>query len=204
MNKKNEGKVFEQNYEESVKKTEYFFLRLKDTAKWLRGSNSSFTPKNPCDGIQFTSPFLWLIELKSTKNTSISFNLNRNSENKGRMIKAHQIDALSKFALKDSLIPGFIFNFRAKRSKKKIYFDDTYFVHIKDFMEWSKSTKRSSISRTECELIGIKIDSQLKKVHHTYDIERFVKEAIQNYVQKEYISLKKIKNYIVYLEGLIG
>ncbi|WP_164977129.1 hypothetical protein [Paenibacillus chitinolyticus] len=42
MNKKNEGKICEQNYKESVNKTEHFFLRLKDTAKWLRGGLKSW------------------------------------------------------------------------------------------------------------------------------------------------------------------
>jgi len=201
LKKINEGKKFEKNYENAVNDTAYFFLRLKDSAKWLRGSGATFTPENPCDGIQYAAPFLWLVELKSTKGSSISFNPARPEEkpqNKTTqvMIKAHQVKSLMKFATKNGLIPGFIFNFRERSTKTKHYPEETFFVHINDFINWSKNSGKSGINRDDCRTIGIKVYSSGSQ---KYDVGKFVDEAVPAFIKRGYIKSEFIKGMSEYL-----
>ncbi|MCY9591446.1 hypothetical protein PC41400_14370 [Paenibacillus chitinolyticus] len=206
MKKANEGKKFEKNYENSVNSTSHFFLRLKDAPKWLRGSSATFTPENPCDGIQYAAPFLWLVELKSTKGSSISFNPERPEEkprNKTThvMIKAHQVKSLMKFATKDGLIPGFIFNFRERGTKTKYYPPETFFVHIYDFVKWTRNSKKSGINRDDCRTIGFPIQTTLDK---DYDICKFIDDSLPSFISRGYLKIEFLKSVVNRLNLLIG
>ena len=105
------------------------------------------------------SKTLYLLELKSTKSTSIPLS----------MIRQNQIDGLSE-AGKHTLIAGIIINFRNEHN-------DTFFIHIKDFINMLNLTNKKSFNIKDLEnRNAIRIYSNKKRTRYRYDIERFVKE----------------------------
>jgi hypothetical protein len=204
----NEGKQFEEDWKGSYAKTPFFYMRLRDGAKWVQGQGASFTPENPCDAIQHTMPFLWLLELKSTKGASVSFHpvtqdggapWIRPKDKAERDIKSNQVKELMTAATYDGVIAGFVFNFRERVLKSKTVPAVTYFVHINDFTEYAVATGKSSISQDDCEKIGVWIPHERKKVHFRYDLAHFIDAAVLTYIKRGYIkteSLKALKQWI--------
>ncbi len=74
MATKNPGKVFEDEFRDSVPKDAYF-LRLHDSATGFDVEKSAqrFSPKSPYDCIICREGQMWCFELKSTKGPSIQF-----------------------------------------------------------------------------------------------------------------------------------
>lgn len=182
------GKVFEKDWQDSVAKTNYFYLRLIDGVKWGVGEGSKFTPSNKCDAIQHTAPYLWMLELKSTKSNSMSFHPKTPWEtpkgsNTKYVIKPSQVKALKAEYEKRNpyVIPGFILNFRERIMKTKTVPHQTYFVHIKDFLDYATTSGTSSINAEVCKKIGINIEGELKKTHYRYDVVDFVERAVAVY-----------------------
>jgi recombination protein U len=148
---KNEGKKFEQDFENSVPEN-FVFIRLKDAGGWSNADNTRFTPKNECDGVLFDGEIFCMLELKSHLGKSIPKD----------KIKESQIKALAKQQSKEHTFPGVIFNFRE--------LEETYIVHIKYVEEFYYSKERASFPVDWCREHGIKIPQKKKKVRYTYDI----------------------------------
>lgn len=213
MTNKNAGKKFEKDWKDSYKESDYFYMRLRDTAKWLQGQGSSFTPDNPCDALQHTMPFLWLLELKSTKGASISFNpyiegesspdIKHKNKKTNVMIKANQVKELKQAVQYQGVIAGFIVNYRERKLKTKVTENECYFIHIKDFWDFAVKTGKSSISQEDCKGIGIKIDDVKLKTNYRYKINEFVERAIEHYIQVGYLDKISIRNMITNLSKLI-
>ncbi|MNW54199.1 hypothetical protein D3C74_317920 [compost metagenome] len=205
--KKNAGKVFEECWKNSYEKLPIYYLRLLDTAKWNRGAQSSFTPENPYDSLQFKMPFMWLLELKSTSGSSVSFYPNRpyekSKKHKGNvMIKPNQVKSLMKAVETEGIIAGFIINFRERKLKTISYSNETFFVHIMDFIKFVEKTSKSGINREDCKKIGLKIDSKLKKVNYTYDVKGFTEISPKVYLERGHINreaLQLAKSWIIEL-----
>lgn len=157
----NEGKKFENDIKQSIPETCWIY-RLRDNASsFSGGDNTRFTSSNICDFIMLHDPSktLYLLELKSTKSTSIPLS----------MIRQNQIDGLSE-AGKHTLIAGIIINFRNEHN-------DTFFIHIKDFINMLNLTNKKSFNIKDLEnRNAIRIYSNKKRTRYRYDIERFVKE----------------------------
>lgn len=191
------GKTFEENWKDSYSKLPIFYLRLKDAAKWNRGEQSSFTPENPFDSFQFQMPFIWLFELKSTSGSSISFYPNTPDEkpegtNSQVMIKPNQVKSLLESSEVDGVIAGFVMNFRSRETKTLKFDNETYFIHINDFMKFAKVSGKSGMNREDCSIMGLRIDSSIKKVNYKYDIEKFTKESPKFYLNKGYINKESL------------
>lgn len=184
-----EGKLFEKAWENSYKDTPYAYIRLIDSAKWIKGQGSSFTPSNICDAIQFYPPYMWLLELKSTEGTGISFTPvgKEKNEKTSVMIKENQIKKLLQYSHKDGIISGFIMNFRERNLKTKSEPNEVFFIHINDFIEFSTNSGKSTISREDCRNIGVTINGHCKKIHYTYDITKFTNDIIAFCKNKKYI-----------------
>jgi penicillin-binding protein-related factor A (putative recombinase) len=206
---KNEGKQFEEDWKNSYDKLPFFYLRLKDAAKWLQGSGSSFTPENPFDSIQFTMPYIWLLELKSTKGSSISFNPEKPYEkpkNKKTnvMIKANQVKELMKSVNKEGVIPGLILNFRPRETKKEKFDNATYFIHINDFIKFAEISKKSSINAMDCESIGVKVNGYLKVKNYKYDIMDFSEKSILKYLKCNYLDINHLIKTKKWIDSVIN
>ncbi len=200
---KNEGKQFEEDWKKSYGKTSYYYMRLRDGAKWVQGQGAAFTPENPCDAIQHTMPFLWLLELKTTGSGSISFYPFTDDggvpweKPKGkaeRDIKTNQIKEIMEAVKTQGVVGGFVLNFRERTLKRSINPTSTYFLHITDFLEFAKTANKSSINQEDCDSIGILIPQKKKVKHYTYDVSHFVKDAVTTYVDKGYIDRNALKH----------
>lgn len=161
---KNAGKKFEDCWKESANKLENIWIyRLRDNAaSFGKGSNTRFTSHNMCDYIMWddNSRTFYCLELKSTKSTSLSLSC----------IRDNQIKELTE-ASKHNLIAGFIVNFRNKNN-------DTYFIEICDFNNMIKEIQKKSFNVKDLEEHNaIYIESKLKKVNYSYDVQNFVENT---------------------------
>lgn len=157
-----EGKIFENAIKSSVPKTCWIY-RLRDNASsFSGGTNTRFASSNICDYIAFDdiSRTLFLWELKSTKGTSISLN----------MIRQSQIDGLLE-ASKHNLVAGFIMNYRNNNN-------DTFFILIDDFVDMISSINKKSFNVNDIRQYGgIEIESYKKRTRYTYNIEKLINET---------------------------
>lgn len=158
-----EGKRFEQDFANSVNKDECWLYRLRDNAaSFGRGTNTRFASSNICDYVMYHNKTrtLYLLELKSTKSSSIPYS----------MIRDNQIKELTESS-KHMLVAGFIFNYREKLNA-------TYFMMIDDFNEMTSEINKKSFNLSDLEKYGaIKINSTKKRTRYIYDIEGFIKET---------------------------
>jgi penicillin-binding protein-related factor A (putative recombinase) len=174
---KNEGKAFEEDLKKSAEEQSVFFYRIKDVPPTLLKPRAKVS-QNDFDSFIYKKPNLFPIELKSTKNKSVSF-----SES---IIKAHQIQALKESADYEGLISGFVFNFREPDNK-------AYFVHINDFLEYKNvaeneldhtyksKVNKSSIPIGICEELGIEIRCVKKRTRYRYSVKKLLDELIKKY-----------------------
>ncbi len=179
VKKQNEGKMFEEDVEQSCKDQKLFYYRIKDTFIPPDLRTRVRVTKNKYDSFIYRKPNLFPIEFKSTKDKKFSF-----SES---IIKQHQIDSLQEAVTYDGLIAGFIFNFRVEGNP-------TYFVHIDDFLKYKHiaenqikehtykaKVNKASISLDICKEIGIEVSNAKKKVRYRYYINKLVDELIKRY-----------------------
>ena len=178
MVKNNPGKILEQDLQNSAKEQSIFFYRIKDVNPMFLKPNSNVS-KNDYDSFIYRKPNLFPVEFKSTGQRSVSYD--------EKIIKAHQIKALTDAATYEGLIAGFIFNFRE-------YGNFTCFVHIEDFNrikyiadngitdhEYTSKINKSSIGLDICKEVGIEIKNVQKKVRYRYYINLLLDELIEKY-----------------------
>ncbi|MEM5009423.1 Holliday junction resolvase RecU [Niallia taxi] len=175
---KNVGKLFEEDIQNSCEDQSLFFYRIKDVNPLFLKKNARVS-KNLYDSFIFKQPFLFAIECKSTEvSKSINFN---------QKIKQHQIEALEKSAKHKGIIAGFFINY-------KKYNNETYFIHINDFLKlkhvaenqikehtYKSKINKSSISLENCREIGIPLLNRKKQVKYTYYVNKLLDELIVKY-----------------------
>ncbi|MCP1184900.1 Holliday junction resolvase RecU [Paenibacillus sp. 1781tsa1] len=181
----NLGKVFEEDFQKSAAQSveKIFFVRLKDTHIPVDLRSRVRVTKNDYDCMVFAKNHLFTLELKSTKDKSISF--------QESVIKQHQIDKLSEANTYEGVISGFIMNFREPENK-------AYFIHIEEFLKYQNiaqnqikehtyrsKVNKSSISLAICEEIGIEIRGFKPRTRWHYHLKDFIKEAINTYGKKD-------------------
>ena len=167
----NAGKIFENAIKSSF--PDYcVVIRLADPPQSFGQSEGlRFSNKNPCDYVVFDSlhrKFLTL-ELKSTK--SSSFSIQRTKEEKSKMIKLHQIKALTEFAEYDHVIAGFIFNIRDEKNAV----ERTYFQYIGDFNTMVTNLNKASCNEKDIITYNaIEIHGEKKRTRYTWSIDEFL------------------------------
>lgn len=156
---KNKGKVFEEDIKSSIPSTCWIY-RLRDNASsFSNGTNTRFTSSNICDYILFDdlSKTLFLLELKSTKNTSIPL----------CMIRKNQIKGLQE-AGQHNLVAGFLFNFRNEKN-------DTFFMDINSFINMAGRAGKMSFNIKDLENNNAaRIESIKKRTRYAYNIKSLV------------------------------
>lgn len=167
------GKRFEDCFKKSIP-DDCLLIRLPDPPQaFSQSSLSKFSVKNPCDFILFDTKNRMLVpmELKTTKNKSMSFEDINIKEQQSKMIHAHQIIGLTKFAQYDNVVAGFLFNFRDEKNAC----ERCYFQKIEDFNEMVKGIGKKSFN--ELDLItnnAIKVNGEKKRVHYRWFIENLL------------------------------
>ena len=171
---KNSGKIFEDQFKKSV--PDYCLLqRLNDSPQAFSKSNlTRFTCKTPCDFFMLDdiSGLLYCLELKSTKNTSMTFDDIMVEEEQDKMIHRHQIMGLASFAKNKHVVAGFLFNFRDEKNGE----ERTYFQDIKSFIDMTFAIGKKSFNESDLKKsYAIQIVGTKKKVHYIWDIDGFLK-----------------------------
>lgn len=155
----NEGKKLEEDIKKSVP-VECFYYRFKDNAaSFSGGEGTRFASSNIADCMVMTQEYLFILELKSHKGTSLPFTC----------IRKNQIEEMSKVDHK-RIKPYFIFNFRDK--------EKTYAIEAKRVKEFIDAAERKSIPIKWCEENGTEIENHRKKVRYTYNLEKFFNEVV--------------------------
>ncbi|MGG1652227.1 hypothetical protein ABHN03_03765 [Paenibacillus sp. NRS-1775] len=180
---KNEGKLFEGDFQASAGSTQkIFFTRIKDTFIPADLRSRIRVTKNDYDCMMFSEKYLFTLELKSTKQKSVSFDES--------VIKQHQIDKLKEASEYENVISGFIINFREPDNR-------VFFIHINDFVKYQfiaqnqlnhtykNRVNKSSIPIGICEEIGIEIDGLKKRSKWHYRLNDFVRNAINLYESRK-------------------
>jgi recombination protein U len=160
---KNPGKLFEQDWKNSVPE-DIFYYRFRDgTASYYGGSdneNIRFQQSNICDCLMYLNPQLWLVDLKSHKGKSIPFNC----------FKDNQVKELSKAMMHEGVKAGFIVNFRDV--------EETYFIKANDIEYYIAHSERKSIPLDWCGENGIAIGQRKLKVRYRYNVDELLKEIV--------------------------
>lgn len=152
MAKKNEGKRFEEDFRNSIPE-DIFCYRIKDS------SNFNMTTKNMCDFILFKSPYLYLLELKSTKANQISTD--------ERIIKRHQVESLLEMQRQHkNIISGFILNYRGRELKTKTVLPETYYIPIEEMKKIYETEK--NINKKLAKKVGVEIPYRKKITRFEY------------------------------------
>lgn len=168
----NEGKKFENAFRNSVPKNVYYF-KVPDPAESFSSIKTGlrFTIQNPCDVFMFNpkTKTMYALELKSTKNTSISFwreDYEDETKKQTFMVRKNQILGLQKIN-NYQIVSGFIFNFR--------YTNHTYYQSIDDFLFMTNSLDKKSFN--EADVVknkGVLIEQKLMRSNYKYDVENFL------------------------------
>lgn len=175
----NSGKKFENDWKKSIKNIEQiYYYRLKDSPSGF-GQDSKFTRftnNNPYDCYGFYNFHLFPMELKHTKNGSIS--IQRYKTDKNKMIKLHQIEGLTEASHYKGIWAGFVFNFI--NEEKDI--NHTYWLSIIDFNQFLKENAKKSINEKDTIIYnGILINAEKKRVNYIYN----VLELLNSLIEKE-------------------
>ena len=155
----NPGKVFEQQFIKSLPEG-FYKLRLHDSASSF-GSNNvlRFSMKSPFDFVIWHKPYMYCVELKSTKGKSFSFE--RGNGEHGE-IHYHQIQALLE-ADKYGATAGLVLDFRES---------GTYWLDIKALHKFmNTSTKKSINEKDIMNNSGICIAKRKLRVNYKYDLK---------------------------------
>lgn len=174
------GDRFQEDIEKSCESQGIFNHRIKDVTPNMLRPNIRISP-NKYDYFAFMNGHLFTLELKTTQSKSLSF-----SE---KIVKPHQIKALTKAATYEDVISGFIINFRE-------YDNQTFFLHINDYntyrntMEnnldhsYKSKTNEKSIPLDICKEIGVEIFNVKKRTRYTYGMKVLFDELIDRYRKK--------------------
>lgn len=148
-----------------------YYLRIKDSSSsYAHSEGSRFTLDNPYDFLIYYGGKLFPMELKSTKSSSFSIQI---ENEQGKNIKAHQIMALSSASKIDGVIPGFVLDFRR---------GNTYWLHVDKLKNFLKTNSKKSINENDVvQYGGVLIDKKLLKVNYRYDILNLIKFIMEKY-----------------------
>lgn len=178
---KNIGKQFETILKSNA--PSYFkIIRIPDPPQsFAKRSDTKFSKKNPYDYEAFDSihRISYSLELKSVGRKYITFHTCEKDEkdDKSANIQWHQIDGLTKASEYDNCLAGFMFNFRLESGEQLLYF-----INIKDFNKFLKSTNKRSLNILDISLNGgIKINGEKLRKNYRWDLDEFLKSQSKNY-----------------------
>lgn len=143
------GKIFEEDFKNSIPQ-DFYVERYKDDTAGFYGVS------NPADFRLYKKPNLILLELKSHKGKSVPLSC----------IRENQIQGMYKAHLHRGVYAGFMFNFRE--------LEETYYLNVGDVVEFIQRAERKSIPVEWCRDYGIKIEQKKKRVRYSYDLESWL------------------------------
>lgn len=171
----NEGKRFERQFKESADKEGILCVRFNDSDMSFNPNKefrSRFTAKNPADFFIYRYPYVYFLELKSTKYKSISFEREKGDQG---MIHLSQIQSLSNLPLYDGVRAGLILNFRNEESDE-VYTEETYYLSIQNFNKFFCESDKKSVNKKDILSVGgFLMESQKKRKLYHYNVNSLLK-----------------------------
>ena len=176
----NVGKKFENNFKSSVPEN-VMYHRLHDAPQsWSQDKGTRFSWQNPCDAFLFQDGMLLALELKTTKDKFYTFEKEKGT-NKTAKIHYHQIEGLREFSKYNSIIPGFVLNYRINEDTSD-YTELTYFIHIDDFDRMINDLNKKNFTMLDLlKYSPIKIESIKKRTNFKYEVGSFLNEIREKY-----------------------
>lgn len=178
---KNEGK----NFEGIIKSNAPYYLkmvRIPDPPQsFTKRDDTKFSKKNPYDYEAFDSlhRISYSLELKSTAQKYLTYHTSKEEEKDGKsaMIMWHQIEGLTKASEYDNCTAGFLLNFRLDNGEQLLYF-----MNIKDFNKFRKSTNKKSLNIIDISLNGgVKINGEKLIKNYRWNLDEFFKSQSKIY-----------------------
>lgn len=163
---KNEGKLFEEDFKKSIP-LDYWFYRFKDGTGNFGGTkneNVRFQSHNISDCEVMGKKYLFILELKSHKGSSIPFNC----------IRPTQLKEMSNIT-HEKVKAYFILNYRDLES--------TFAIDVQTVKKYIEEADRKSIPIKWVIKNGIEIKGTKKKVRFRYELESFFKK-VEEYGQE--------------------
>lgn len=106
------------------------------------------------------------VECKYTKHISMS--IQQDKDDKNKMIKLHQIEALTKASEFEGIKAGFLLCFYNEQTNQ----ESTYYMPIQNFNKFLKSTNKKSINIIDVATYGcVKVEQVKLRTHYHYDIK---------------------------------
>lgn len=171
-----EGKKFERMFKDSATKQGILCVRFNDSDmsynlnKELR---SRFTAKNPADFFIYKYPYVFFLEMKSTKYKSMSF---ERDEYDSGMIHLTQIQSLSNLVLYEPVRAGFVFNFR-NENDDEVYSEETFYMSIQNFNSFYCNTDKMSINKKDIlSNGGFLIEARQRRKYYDYNVNMMLLE----------------------------
>lgn len=162
------GKQFEADCQKSVDK-KHFMYRLRDAGSNIGGQNPNlrFQVKNICDFIMFHTEKMQLIllEMKSTKNTSVPFTM-IDSEKKDPSKRYKNLKKMVEHSKKNNVKAYVIFNMRKT--------NETYAVSAETVLDYVIYAERKSIPIDFMKSCGIRVPQKQLRVNWRYDLDVLV------------------------------
>ena len=127
---KNAGKIFEDDVKKSCQRDNVFVDRVRDNATSycdIDHIDSLYSKENPYDFHIYKYPNLMCVECKHTKHVSMSIQQTKDEKNK--MIKLHQIEALTNASKFHGVKAGFLFCFYNEKQLPVESFSCSFFRH---------------------------------------------------------------------------
>lgn len=159
----NMGKIFENNWRESVPKNVFFYRFRDSSGTWSGGDNIRFTPSNIADCLIYDSYALHLIELKTHKGKSIPFSCIVGNKTKQKQL--HDLEEANKhIGVYSSII---------------VFFSDIercFELGIEEFLIFYNNTNRKSIPLEYFEEHGTEIIVKKLRTNYRFDIESWLKQ----------------------------
>lgn len=173
------------NFEFIIKSNAPSYLkvtRIPDPPQsFTQRDDTRFSKKNPYDYDVFDSihriNYCW--ELKSVAQKYLTYHTSENDEKEKKKanIQWHQIEGLTTASEYENVIAGFLLNFRLDNGEQLLYF-----LNIKDFNRFMKSTNKKSLNIMDVVLYGgIKINGKKLKVNYRWDLDEFLENQSKVY-----------------------
>lgn len=174
---KNPGKLFEDDFKQSIDTDKVWIKRLNDNAaSFANSSKTRFSSTNECDFLLFHDEYqkLFCLELKSTLDSLTFWRQEFEDEDRAKgknpsyNIKKNQILGLQKWSIYNHTVCGFVFNFR------DIRVNYTMFVEINDFIKYINKLRKKSINYKDVQNMNpIYIFGLKRRTRYRYDMENF-------------------------------
>jgi len=164
MAKKNSGKIFEDNFRESIPKNVYYY-RFRDTASTYYGGNNflRFSNTNIADCLLFNGNKLLLCELKAHKGSSIPLDCII-----GKKSKQKQIEDLYNASQYENVYCYLI-----------VFFEDKelcYALPIRNFIEFIEDSTRKSVPIDYFEQNAYKVDVIKLRTNFRFNLDVITKK----------------------------